>query len=160
MTFAELKNNIDPGLEEFNRFDTDTQLALLWFLYTKMGGSITPAAPGAAAPQIAEGLYNQIKERSHEEQLQLQRDFLEGTNNEIAREYGSLSDNTKLLLWYRLAQGMETKEIVPMPEDYELNKKADTLLAAIETLDFEQQITFLRRVVSPTGSQQTSQGNI
>ncbi|MEB3280952.1 MAG: orange carotenoid protein N-terminal domain-containing protein [Lyngbya sp.] len=160
MTFSQLKNDITPALNEFNSFDTDTQLALLWFLYTKMGGSITPAAPGAASPPIAEGLYNQIKELSHEEQLQIQRDFLERTNNQIAREYGALSDNTKLLLWYRLAQGMETEEIVPMPEDYQLNEKADTLLAAIETLDFEQQITFLREVVSPTGSDQRSPGNL
>ena len=160
MTFSQLKNDVTPALNEFKGFSTDTQLALLWFLYTKTGGSITPAAPGAAQLPIAEGLYNQIKELSHDDQLQIQRDFLEQSNNQIAREYGALSDNTKLLLWYRLAQGMETGEIIPMPEDYQLDEKANTLLAAIETLDFEQQITFLRKVVSPTGSQQTSQGNI
>jgi hypothetical protein len=160
MTFSQLKNDVTPALNEFKGFSTDTQLALLWFLYTKMGGSITPAAPGAAQLPIAEGLYNQIKELSHDDQLQIQRDFLEQSNNQIAREYGALSDNTKLLLWYRLAQGMETGEIIPMPKDYQLDEKANTLLAAIETLDFEQQITFLRKIVSPTGSQQTSQGNI
>lgn len=160
MTFAELKNDVTPALDEFNGFDTDTQLALLWFLYTKMGGLVTPAAPGAAEPPIAEGLYNQVKELSRDEQLQIQRDFLEQANNQISREYGSLSDNTKLLLWYRLAQGMEAGEIVPMPEGYELDERADTLLAALETLDFEQQITFLRKVVSPSGSKETSQGKI
>ncbi|MDY7022040.1 MAG: orange carotenoid protein N-terminal domain-containing protein [Cyanobacteriota bacterium] len=160
MTFAQIKNDITPALNEFKGFTTDTQLALLWFLYTKMGGSITPAAPGAAATPIAEGLYNQIKELSHDEQLQVQRDFLTQSNNQIAREYGALSDNTKLLVWYRLAQGMETEEIIPMPENYELDKKANELLGALETLDFEQQITFLRKAVSPTGSQQTSIGNV
>ncbi|EAW39205.1 orange carotenoid protein N-terminal domain-containing protein [Lyngbya sp. PCC 8106] len=160
MTFAQLKNDVTPALNEFKGFTTDTQLALLWFLYKKMGSSITPAAPGAAEPPIAEGLYNQIKELSRDDQLQIQRDLLEQSNNQIAREYGALSDNTKLLLWYRLAQGMETGEIVPMPEGYKLDQKANTLLAAIETLDFEQQITFFRKVVSPTGSQQTSPGKI
>ncbi len=160
MTFAQLKNDITPALNEFKSFTADTQLALLWFIYTKMGSSITPAAPGAAAPPIAEGLYNQVKDLSHEEQLQIQRDLLQQSNNQIAREYGALSDNTKLLFWYRLAQGMETGEIIPMPEEYQLDQKAETLLAALETLDFEQQITFLRKVVSPTGSQQTSPGKV
>lgn len=160
MTFSQVTNDITAALNEFKSLTTDTQLALLWFIYTKMGSSITPAAPGAAAPPIAEGLYNQVKELSHEEQLQIQRDLLQQTNNEISREYGALSDNTKLLFWYRLAQGMETGEIVPMPEGYKLDQKAQTLLGTLENLEFEQQITFLRQVVSPTGSQQTSQGNI
>ena len=56
-----------------------------------MGDSVTPAAPAAStvSPEIAEGLFNQVKELSHEEQLQLQRDLILHKNSFIAREYGA-----------------------------------------------------------------------
>ncbi|MBW4647601.1 MAG: Orange carotenoid protein [Kastovskya adunca ATA6-11-RM4] len=147
-----LKDNPDQALQEFKNLNVDDQLALLWFVYTEMGKSITPAAPGAAGDEIAEGLFNQVKEKSHEEQLQLQRDFLNNADNTISREYGSLSDNTKLLFWYRLAQGMESTTIVPMPPDYQLQGKAKELLEALKGAEFEQQITFLRNSVTSSGA--------
>jgi hypothetical protein len=147
-----LKENPDQALQEFKNLNVDDQLALLWFVYTEMGKSITPAAPGAAGDEIAEGLFNQVKEKSHEEQLQLQRDFLNNADNTISREYGSLSDNTKLLFWYRLAQGMESSTIVPMPPDYQLQGKAKELLEALKGAEFEQQITFLRNSVTSSGA--------
>lgn len=152
MTFAQISGNIDQALSTFRSLSVDDQLAFLWFVYTRMGESITPAAPGSAEPEIAEGLYNQIKELSHEEQLEVQRDFLRNANTELGREYGSLRDNAKLLLWYRLAQGMDEGIIIPMPENYQLQGQVQTLLAALESMDFQQQITFLRQSVSPTGA--------
>lgn len=152
MTFAQLKDNHEKVLSTFREFDVDTQLALLWYIYEKMGKSITPAAPGAAEPPIAEGLYNQVKELSREQQLEVQRNLLRNTDTRIGREYGSLSDNTRLLFWYRLAQGMEAGAIVPMPENYQLPENAKTLLAAVESLSFDQQITFLRNAVSTGGA--------
>jgi len=74
----------------------------------EMGSSITPAAPGSTVgTDIAEGLFNQIKDMSHDQQLQLQRDLINKADNEYTRMYGSMSDTTKLLVWYRLAQGMD-----------------------------------------------------
>ncbi len=84
--------------------------------------------------------------------MQAQRDFLQNTNTQLCREYGSLSDNTKLLFWYRLAQGMDEKTIVPMPENYEFSQQGKALLGQLENMDFEQQITFLRQTVAPTGA--------
>ncbi len=153
MTFTNLKDNPDQALQSFRSLNVDDQLALLWFVYTKMGGSITPAAPGRAGIDIAETLFNQVKAMSHDEQLQVQRDLLSGADTQISREYGSLSDNTKLLFWYRLAQGMESSIIVPMPPNYELKGEAKDLLAALEGMEFEQQITFLRSAVEPTGAE-------
>ena len=150
MTFT--KDNSEQALKSFRNLNVDDQLALLWFIYTKMGDSITPAAPGRAGIDIAESLFNRIKGMSHDEQLQVQRDFLSNANTELSREYGSLSDNTKLLLWYRLAQGMESATIVPMPPNYELGSEVKSLLAAVEGMEFEQQITFLRSAVEPTGA--------
>jgi len=54
----------------FQALSIDDQLAVLWYAYTEMGRSITPAATGAARLQLAEGLLNQIKQMSHAEQLQ------------------------------------------------------------------------------------------
>jgi hypothetical protein len=160
MTFANLRMDVNKSVERFQSLKIDDQLALLWFVYTEMGDAITPAAPGAAEPDIAEGLFNQVKALSHQEQLEVQRNLLKGKNTLISREYGSLSDNTKLLFWYRLAQGMEQGTIIPMPEDYELPEDGSQLLAALESMDFEQQITFLRKSVTNSGSSPKSGSDV
>lgn len=143
----------DQGKEALQGLSTDDQLGLLWFVYTKLGTSITPAAPGASGSEIAQGLFNQVKELSHEQQLQAMRDIAEKVNNQISREYGSLSPETKLAFWYFLAQGMESGTIIPMPPDYELPQAGKVLLGQIESMDFQQQIDFLRGVVLPMGAE-------
>ncbi|MGB3509004.1 MAG: orange carotenoid protein N-terminal domain-containing protein [Microcoleaceae cyanobacterium] len=149
------KDNLEQSLNTFRELEIDNQLAFLWFVYTKMGDSVTPAAPGAAGIEIANGLYDQVKALSHDEQLQVQRDLLAQKQDEeftIAREYAALTDKTKLLFWYRLAEGMEQKEIIPMPNKYELPENGQNLLATIESMEFQEQLTFLRKVVVPTKS--------
>lgn len=153
-------NTAPEQLKAFQALETDQQLALFWFIYTEMGESITPAAPGAStvSPEIAEGLFNQVKALSPEEQLQVQRDLVERKNTLICREYGALSDTTKLLFWYRLAQGMDSGTIVPMPPGYELAQPAQDLLAQIKQLDFGEQITLFRDIVAPMGVDPTVGG--
>ena len=146
--------NTAPDLvKAFQGLDVDQQLALFYFIYKEMGGSVTPAAPSAStvSPAIAEGLYNQVKGLSHDEQLQLQRDLITHKETTITREYGALSDTTKLLFWYLLAQGMDRGEVSPMPADYKLASEADELFGQIKGLSFEKQITFFRDLVSPMG---------
>jgi hypothetical protein len=137
----------------FNSLSTDTKLALLWYLYKETGKSITPAAPGAstASPAIAEGLFNQVAEMSHEEQLQVQRDLVECKDCPIGHEYGALSNTTKLLFWYLLAQGMDTTKIIPMPEDYSLEADAVKCMEQLQAIDFGEQITVLRDFVAKMG---------
>lgn len=146
-------NSAPELLQAFQRLDVDQQLALFYFVYKEMGQSVTPAAPGAStvSPEIAEGLYNQAKQLSFEEQLQLQRDLIQKRETPITREYGALSDTTKLLFWYRLAQGMDSNEIIPMPADFKLAAQAKELLGQIQGLEFEKQITLFRDIVSPMG---------
>ena len=152
--------NINPALNSYNNLSTDEKLALLWYVYTKMGTSITPAAPGAAADEIAEGLFNQVKELPFEEQLGVQRNIIEGKDSLISREYGSLSENTKLYFWYRLAQGMEAGTIIPVPDNYEPTGGVTQLLSQIELMEFEQQITFLRDAVVNAGAEPKSGAQI
>nr|WP_290227840.1 orange carotenoid protein N-terminal domain-containing protein [Trichocoleus desertorum] len=152
MTFTK-DETIRSNVEAFQSLDVDQQLALFYFIYKEMGGAITPAAPGAStvSPEIAEGLFNQVKDMSHEQQLQLQRDLITHKNGLLAREYGSIGDTTKLLFWYRLAQGMDAGTISPLPPNYQLAPEAQNLLEQIKGLEFQQQITLFRDLVSPMG---------
>ena len=147
-------SNIDnQKVTAFQNLDSDQQLALFWFIYTEMGESITPAAPGAstASPTIAEALCEQVKQMPHEEQLQVQRDLIARKNTAFARQYGAIGDTTKLLFWYLLAQGMDNGAVIPVPSDYKLSAEAEALLNQIRLLQFSEQITLFRDIVSPMG---------
>ncbi|MBD2018720.1 Orange carotenoid protein [Leptolyngbya sp. FACHB-36] len=152
MTFVS-SNTANEQLGAFQSLDVDEQLALFYFIYKEMGHSITPAAPGAStvSPTIAEALFNQVKDKSHEEQLQIQRDLIQRKNSLLAREYGALGDTTKLLFWYLLSQGMDNGTIIPLPPNYELSSEAKSLFEQIKGLDFSQQITLFRDYVAPMG---------
>jgi hypothetical protein len=144
-------------VEHFKALSTDQKLALLWCIYQEVGKSITPAAPGAtkASPEIAEGLFQQVLLMSHDEQLQVQRDIIEGRDVLVSREYNALSDTTKLLFWYLLAQGMDRTDIIPMPDEYKLESPAEQCMRQLQALEFSQQITVLREFVSPMGNEST-----
>jgi hypothetical protein len=156
MTFTQTN---DPKIREcvqaFQGLDVDEQLVLFWFIYKEMGSSVTPAAPGAStvSTEVADGLFNQVKELSHDEQLQLQRDLINKADSRYTREYGSMSDTTKLLFWYRLSQGMENATIVPMPANYQLSSQSQDLLNKIKQMEFEQQMNVFRDYVSPMGAE-------
>lgn len=156
------QTNIDQAISQFSQFSVDDQLALLWFVYEKMGKGVTPAAPDAstASPGIAEGLFNQVKEKSHEEQLEIMRDIAKGNSTEMSRQYGSLSATTKLDFWYLLAQGMDAGTVIPMPENYQVSEQANNWVSALERLEFQQQITALRSLVSNMGAEPASGSNI
>jgi Orange carotenoid protein, N-terminal len=151
-------NNDRHIVEGFQALEVDQQLALFWFVYTEMGGSITPAAPGAstASEPIAQGLFDQVKAMSRDEQLQVQRDLIARKDGTISREYGALSDTTKLLFWYLLAVGMEQETIIPMPPNYQLSEAAQNILDQLKQAEFEQQMTIFRDIVSPMGVDTTS----
>jgi Orange carotenoid protein, N-terminal len=151
---TQITSNTNQQLvSSFKALSTDQKLALLWYIYKEVGKSITPAAPGAstAAPAIAEGLFKQVVEMSHEEQLQVQRDLVEQTDSAIGREYGALSNTTKLLFWYLLAQGMDRTEIIPMPNDYQLEPQATQCMTQLQALEYAEQITVLRDLVAEMG---------
>jgi hypothetical protein len=152
MTYT-TSNTANEILTAFQGLDADQQLALFYFIYKEMGNSVTPAAPAAStvSPEIAQGLFDQVAQLSQDEQLQLQRDLIARKNTQLTREYGALSDTTKLLFWYFLAQGMDSGSIIPMPSDYKLSNQAQQLLGKVQGLEFQQQITLFRDFVSPMG---------
>lgn len=148
---TQLADAVPATVALFQRLSIDDQLALLWYAYTEMGSSITPAAPGAARLQLAEGLLNQIKQMSHPEQLQVMRDLATKRNTAISRAYGVLSTNTKLAFWFQLSEYMVQGIVVPMPPGYTPSRDVVTVLNAIKQLDFGQQITVLRNTVVDMG---------
>ena len=159
MTFIESNDpDISQALKAMQGLDVDEQLGLFYFIYKEMGGAVTPAAPGAStvSTDIAEGLFNQVKELPHDQQLQLQRDLINNADSQYTRMYGSLSDTTKLLFWYRLSQGMDSAVIIPLPSDYKLSSQAEEVLNQVKGLAFEQQITLFRDYVGPMGAEAKS----
>ncbi len=97
-----------------------------------------------------------MKALSQDEQLQLQRDLIGRKNTQLTREYGALSDTTKLLFWYFLAEGMDSGSIIPMPADYKLADQSQRLFSQIQGLEFQQQISLFRDFVSPMGVDPTT----
>ncbi len=137
--------------DAFKQLGIDDQLGVLWVLYTEIGKSITPAAPGAARLHLAEGLLETIRQMSHEDQLRAMRDLADRRNTPISRAYGALSVNTKLALWYQLAVWMEDGSVVPVPQSYQLSMNARRVFEAIQRLEFGQQITVMRNAVVGMG---------
>ncbi len=156
-TYTNAVNSTDAAIQIFRNLGVDEQLAWLWYVYKQMGNSVTPAAPGAAASDIAEGLFEQVKQLPQAEQLEVMRAIARGDQeSRISREYDSLSANTKLAFWYALAIGMDNGSIIPMPDKYDLTEQGRDLLAATETMDLESQITLLRNAVVQMGAEPKS----
>lgn len=142
---------VPNAIAAFQGLRTDEKLGLLWVIYENMGRAITPAAPGAARLQFAEGLLNQVKAMPHSVQLQFMRDLVEKKCTPETRAYGILTNNTKLAFWFQLAELMRTGEVVPMPDYYQLPTAASEVFGQISKLEFGQQITFLRQAVVNMG---------
>lgn len=148
---VEPANAVATVTTQVKRLATDDQLALLWYIYTEMGSTITPAAPGAARLQLAEGLLADVKAMSFTEQLNFMRDLVNQRGTDATRAYGVLTANTKLAFWYQLAEWMRAGIVVPMPADYSASTAVYQALSALKQLDVGQQITVLRNIVVDMG---------
>jgi hypothetical protein len=137
-------------VQAFDALGTDEKLALLYYVYTKMGDSITPAAPTAANPEIAPRLLGEFYEISHDDQLAVMRSIVKREDTELSRVYGALTENNQLVVWYAWARGMGDT-VVDMPQDYQATQSINDALSQIEGLEFERQISVLREVVGNMG---------
>ncbi len=138
-------------VEAFNKLDTDAKLAWFYLVYTKMGSSITPAAPAAAEPELAPMLLSDYYELSDEQQLNIMREIVNREPTEYSRIYGALKENNQLLIWYAWAVGMDDKKIVGMPENYNATEAINNLLSQVEGLEFEEQMSIFRTIVGDMG---------
>jgi hypothetical protein len=148
---TQVPSPIPATIALFAQLNVDDQLAYLWYAYTEMGKTITPAAPGAARLQLAEGLLTQIKQMSREEQTKVMRDLASRADTPISRSYGFFSVNTKLAFWYELGELMKEGIITPIPVGYQMSPGVKVVLEATQKLDQGQQITVLRNTVVDMG---------
>lgn len=142
---------VGQAFDAFNRLTVNDRLGVLWEVYKSMGNGVTPAATGAARLQFAEGLLEQVKQLSHDEQLRFMGDLVNSYPTPMTRAYGILTNNTKLAFWYQLAELMQSGDVIPVPAGYKLSAPALQVFASIVALEFGQQIAVLRRVVIPMG---------
>lgn len=137
--------------EAFYKLSIEDQLALLWFAYTEMGISITPAATGVASMALAEGLLAEIKQMPAAAQSQAMYDLARNADTPIGRTYSSFRVNTKLGFWYELGQLMKQGIVAPIPPGYQMGADAIAVLETIKKIDPGQQITVLRNAVVNMG---------
>ena len=155
---TQVPSPIPATIALFDQLNVDDQLAYLWYAYTEMGKTITPAAPGAARLQLAESLLSQIKQMSREEQTKVMRDLASRADTPISRAYGFFSVNTKLAFWYELGELMKQGIIAPIPPGYQMSAGVKFVLEATQKLDPGQQITVLRNTVVDMGFDTSDQG--
>ncbi len=145
-----LSNETIKVVEGFNALDTDAKLAWFYFVYKKMGKSITPAAPDAAEPELAPLLLGDYLKLSPEQQLTIMRDIVEGKDTDYSRAYGAIKENNQLLVWYAWAAAMGD-QVVGMPDNYQRTDAIKNLLSQTEKLDFEGQISVFRTIAGQMG---------
>jgi Orange carotenoid protein, N-terminal len=134
----------------YSSLEADEKLALLYYVYEKMGESITPAAPAAADPELAPLLLGNFFKLSGENQLAVMREIVNGEDTEYSQAYGSLTANNQLLVWYAWAQDMG-KTVIDMPSNYRTAKAMSDSVSQIEGLEFQDQISVLREIASQMG---------
>lgn len=142
-----------PTDKLFQRYDAlgvDDKLALLYYAYEAMGSSITPAAPGAADPDLAQPLIEELYDLSEDEQLEAMRAVVRRDDSDISQRYGGLAANNQLLVWYGWAEAMGDR-IVGMPDDYSPEGPVQQILTDLKGLEFQSQISLLRQAATQMG---------
>lgn len=142
----------DPqnAVKAFESLDTDAKLALFYYIYEKMGDSVTPAAPAATEPELAPRLLGDFYNLSQDEQLAIMRQIVNCEDTDYSRAYGALKENNQLMVWYAWAKAMGDT-VVGMPQNYQKSQSLTDTLSQIEKLEFEEQISMLRTIASDMG---------
>lgn len=148
---TQIADAVPTTTEMFYQLSAEDQLALLWYAYTEMGISITPAAPGVASMVLVEGILAEIKQMSPDDQTKVMFELATNADNPIGRIYTSWRVNTKLGFWYELGQLMKQGFVAPIPSGYKMSEEATKVLEIIKRLDAGQQITVLRNTVVHMG---------
>jgi Orange carotenoid protein, N-terminal len=144
-----LSEEVTKVLDGFDNLSVDDKLAALYFVYEKMGDSITPAAPNAADPELAPLLLRDFMELSDDKQLKVMRDIVNCRESEYSTAYGSLTANNQLLVWFIWATQMG-KQVVDIPND-SATGAVNGVVADMENLSFDEQISMLREIAENMG---------
>jgi hypothetical protein len=142
---------VPKAIEQFNQLKAEDQLALIWFVFTEMGKTITIAVPGAANMMFAQGILDQMKQMPAAEQTQAMCDLANHADTPLCRTYGSFTMSVKLGFWNQLGEWMEAGIVAPIPKDYQPSPDASAVLKSIQNANPGQQITILRNAVVNMG---------
>ena len=130
--------------QPFKALSTDEQLAVLWQVYEGLGESRIEDPDDNKESDSSSDLYNQLAEKSEDDQLNFMRSVLSGESNDQTSAYSQLSNTTKIALWYRLADGMAKGSVVQVPGDYQLSDQAQQVVSKVNEIDFEQKYILIR----------------
>lgn len=150
MTYT-TNNATKEALQQFRQFDVDTQLALLWYGYLDLKEQLQPGE-GPSVSEPARALYDHIASLPQEQQLQAQRDIVNGADSQCTHLYDALASSARLDVWLMLAQGMEQGTIIRPGNDYKLPESTNDFANRIKQLDFEERINFSRSAVVDMGT--------
>lgn len=148
---TQVADAVPTTVESFNQLSAEDQLALLWFAYTEMGVTITPAAMQVVNMVFAEKTLTQIKQMPTGEQTQVMCDLVNHTDTDICRTYSSFGTNVKLGFWYQLSEWMTEGIVAPIPFGYKLSTQPSSVLQAIRQLEGGQQLAVLQDIVVNMG---------
>jgi hypothetical protein len=138
-------------VESFNQLSAEDRLALLWFVYTEMGVTITPAAISAVNMVFAETLLTEIKRMPARSQTQVMCDLVNHADTPICHTYSSFGINVKLGFWYQLSEWMKQDIVAPIPTGYKLSGEASDVLQSIRRQSGGEQLNILQSVVAKMG---------
>lgn len=138
---------LNQPVAAFKNLNVNDRLVAMALIYTEVAGSITAATLKRNSPEVAKEFVHQIEQMSKEEQLLALRDLLTGAGSSpLTLEYQSLDTNSKLSMWYQLAQGMGTA-IAGIPNDYTVSAEVADFLNSLKSMDFEHLVSLLSSVV-------------
>ena len=139
----------EEKISQLSSLKDDDKLAVLWYLYKDIIKDKVTPEPEREGEELGNtnSLIENIKGMSKDDQLQIQKDILTGSDREEFNTYKSYTSNQRLFFWYQLAAEMEKGSVVEFPNDYQLSSEAKDLLKSLETIGFNQQLTFIRDAV-------------
>jgi hypothetical protein len=139
------------ALSMFQRYDADTQLALLWFGYLDIKDELD-APTMEAYDEPVRNLFNEIAAMPQDQQLQAQRDIVSGQSSAASQAYNAFSNNARITFWLLLGEGMDDGTIVNPPSDYQLPQETQEFSDYISQQSFEERVEFMQAAVQKMGA--------
>ncbi|ASC70587.1 Orange carotenoid-binding protein [Halomicronema hongdechloris C2206] len=140
------EQTFEQTIAQFRAMTAESQLGILWLIYDRLGHAIASATPVAKFSQVVHSLIRQLHQLSRHERFQALRDIVVGSPTRFSEAYTGLDTNMKLAFWYCLAHDPGGTPRYPLPL-----LEADPILQALDSMDLNQQIYFLRRAVESFG---------
>lgn len=164
MTSANVED-LKPLAKQFTSLDIDDQLAIMALIYQEISGSI-PADSLPTNSSDVQGIVGSVQKMSTEDQLSALRDLLpanktdqdetvldpnpakalpellQGKTEVPTGEYGHLNAESKLAVWYSLAQKLGNGVVAP-PSNYSPSKEAMQVFDSLKSMGQEQMANFV-----------------